>query len=212
MPASIQHCSPHVIDALNAPDRELLQAAAVIGRRFSPDLLATIATQEAEQRLAAMQALDFVHRDAAGGDFVFKHALVRDALYGSMLASPRAALHLRIAEELERRNGNRLAEVAHSLAHHYAQTRRADKAFAYSAMAAKQKSRIYSLEEAAAQCRMALSLLEQDGACADDAALADLLADFAYLLQLQFEIPSLITTVEAWMGRVVDSATKNMPR
>jgi hypothetical protein len=37
---------------------------------------------------------------------------VRDALYGSMLTLPRAALHLRIAEELERRNSNRLAEVA----------------------------------------------------------------------------------------------------
>ena len=70
-------------------------------------------------------------------------------------------------------------------------------------MAAKQNFGVYPIKEPAAQCRMALSLLEQDGACADDAALADLLADFAYLLQLQFEIPSLITTVEAWMGRVV---------
>jgi AAA ATPase domain/Adenylate and Guanylate cyclase catalytic domain len=202
LPASIQALLAARIDALDVPDRELLQAAAVIGRRFSPHLLATIAARDAEQRLAAMQALDFVHRDAAGGDFVFKHALVRDALYGSMLAPPRAALHLRIAEELERRNGNRLAEVAQSLAHHYAQTPRADKAFAYAAMAAKQNLGVYSLEEAAAQCRAALSLLERDGACADDAALADLLADFASILQLQFEISSLIGIVETWMGRV----------
>src|SRR5262249_17661036 len=110
--------------------------------------------------------------------------------------------HLRIAVELERRNGNSLAEVAQSLAHHYSRTTRADKAFAYSAMAAKQNLRVYSLEEAAAQCRMALSLLEQNGACANDAALADLLPDFAYILQLQFEITSLIGIVETWLGRV----------
>jgi len=69
-------------------------------------------------------------------------------------------------------------------------------------MAAKQNLGVYSLEEAAAQCRMALSLLEQDADCADDAALADLLADFASILQLQFEILSLIGIVETWMGRV----------
>lgn len=198
IPASIQALLAARIDGLDAPDRELLQAAAVLGRRFAPELLATIAAKDAEERLTAIEARDFIHRDLATGDFTFKHALVRDALYGSMLAPLRASLHHRIAEELELRNGNRLPEVAQSLAYHYAQTRRADKAFVYSAMAAKQNLGVYSLEEAAAQCRMALSLLEQDGGCADDAALAD----FASVLQLQFEISSLIGTVETWMGRV----------
>jgi len=202
MPASIQALLAVRIDTLDGPDRELLQMAAVIGRRFNPDLLAAAATTDAGQRLAAMQALDFVHCDSVTGDFFFKHALVRDALYGSMLAPLRAALHLRIAEELERRNDNRLTEVAQSLAHHYAQTQRANKAFAYSAMAAKQNLRVYSLEEAAAQSKTALSLIERDGACADDAALADLLADFAHILQLQFEIQPLISTVQAWIGRI----------
>ena len=62
----------------------------------------------------------------------FKHALVRDALYQSLLTGPRAALHLKIAEEIERRSDNRLAEVVETLAHHYGQTDRADKAFSLS--------------------------------------------------------------------------------
>jgi class 3 adenylate cyclase len=202
MPASIQALLAARIDGLDFGDRELLQMAAVIGRRFAPGLLAAIATRDGEQRLIAMEALDFIHRDSETGDFTFKHALVRDALYASMLAPLRAGLHLKIAEELEHRHGNLLREVAQNLAHHYAQTTRADKAFAYSAMAAKQNLGVYSLEEAAAQCRTALSLLEQDGTCADDAALADLLADFAHILQLQFEISSLIKVVETWMSRV----------
>ena len=89
MPASIQALLTARVDALDAPDREMLQAAAVIGRRFGPDLLAAVATRDAEQRLIPMQALDFVQRDQATGEFVFKHALVRDALYEPAGASAR---------------------------------------------------------------------------------------------------------------------------
>ena len=75
------------------------------------------------------------------GDYAFKHALVRDALYQSLLSEARTALHLKIAEEIERRSGNRLTEVAEVLAHHYSQTDRTDKAFAYLSMAGSKKPR-----------------------------------------------------------------------
>ena len=82
------------------------------------------------------------------GDYSFKHALVRDALYQSLLTEPRVALHLKIAEEVERRSDNRLTEVAEMLAHHYSQTDRADKAFAYLALAGAKSLGVYSLDEA----------------------------------------------------------------
>ena len=69
-----------------------------------------------------MQALDLVRPEDNSSDYVFKHALVRDALYQSLLSEARTALHLKIAEEIERRSGNRLIEVAEVLAHHYSQT------------------------------------------------------------------------------------------
>ena len=53
---------------------------------------------------------------------------MRDALYQSLLTEARTALHSRIAEEIERRSGNRLIEVAEALAYHYSQTDHADKA------------------------------------------------------------------------------------
>jgi predicted ATPase len=59
---------------------------------------------------------------APTGDYEFKHALVRDALYQSLLSEPRQRLHLKIAEELERRGGNRLNEAAEVLALHYGET------------------------------------------------------------------------------------------
>jgi len=71
-----------------------------------------------------MQALDLVIRENKSDAYAFKHALVRDALYQSLSTDPRKSLHLKIAEEIERRSSNRLAEVVEVLAHHYSQTER----------------------------------------------------------------------------------------
>ena len=75
-----------------------------------------------DDRLAAMQALDLFLQENKSDDYAFKHALLRDALYQGLLTEPRKSLHLKIAEEIERRSGNRLNEVAEVLAHHYSQT------------------------------------------------------------------------------------------
>ena len=92
----------------------------MIGRQFDSHLLAgTVGETDIDDRLAAMQALDLIFREGKSGDYAFKHALVRDALYQSLLTEPRKSLHLKIAEEIERRSGNRLVEVAEVLAHHY---------------------------------------------------------------------------------------------
>jgi predicted ATPase len=62
-----------------------------------------------------MQALDLVRRERTSGDYSFKHARVRDALYQSLLSEARTALHLKIAEEIERRSNNRLARSGRGL-------------------------------------------------------------------------------------------------
>ena len=87
------------VERLPPRDRALLQAAAVIGRRFDPQLLAAAVddTGDIEARLAAMQALDLVYPEGVSGEYAFKHALVRDALYQSLLTGARSALHLTIA-------------------------------------------------------------------------------------------------------------------
>ena len=97
---------------------------------------------------------------------MFKHALVRDALYDGLLSSSRAALHLKVAEELERRGSNRLTEIAELLAHHYAETTRADKAFEYLAMAGNKSLDTYAISEAEQYYRKALDLFEADTTCA----------------------------------------------
>ena len=155
-----------------------MQAAAVVGRRFAPDLLAAVADTSGDigASLSCHGANPrLVH--PANADYMFKHALVREAVLWSPPSAARAALHLKIAEEIERRSANRLPEVAEALAHHYAATSRADKAFRYLAMAAKKCLDIYSIEEAEEYARQALLLLElQMNTGASDLAVADVVA------------------------------------
>ena len=126
LPESVQSLLASRVDRLAPADRNLLQAAAVIGRRFDPGLVSVVCggSGSAGRSFAVTVALDLIQRAEESHDYVFKHALVRDVLYNGLLSVPRSALHLKVAEELERRAGNRPTEIAETLAHHYDDTRR----------------------------------------------------------------------------------------
>jgi class 3 adenylate cyclase len=180
LPASVQSLLTARVDRLAQKDRALLQAASAIGRSFDK-LLLVVALPDIDDvnaRLADMQALDLIHYEKGTDAYTFKHALVREALYQSLLKSARAALHARIAEEIERRSGNRLVEVAESLAHHYRQTDNAKKAFQYLCLAGSRSLSVYSLEEAESHFSAAIALLEANQGCASDEQVADLLVDY----------------------------------
>jgi class 3 adenylate cyclase len=146
LPASVQALLATRVDSLAPADKSLLQAASVIGRQFSTELLAAVTDLGADLdvRLAALEQLDLVRRDESSGEFVFKHSLVRDALYASLLGARRAELHLAIAIEIERA-ATRPIEVAEILAHHYARTDAVDKAIEFLAMAGRKSLGIYSI-------------------------------------------------------------------
>jgi predicted ATPase len=204
LPASVQSLLTARVDRLASADRALLQAAAVIGRRFDPDLLAVVtgASGDIDQSLAAMQALDLVHRKEKTGDYIFKHALVRDAVYSSLLNDARSMLHLKIAGEIERRSANRLPEVAETLAYHYASTTRADKAFLYLAMAAKKCLDIYSLDEADRCARQVLDLFASNPGCADDLAVADVMANHLHVLYEKTDFLEIERVAESYMRQL----------
>jgi class 3 adenylate cyclase len=213
LPASLQSLLTARVDRLAPQDRTLLQAAAVIGRRFDPELLAAVANDggSIDARLVAMQALDLIHVEAKSGDYAFKHALVRDALYQSLLTGPRVALHSKIAEEIERRSGNRLGEMAEVLAYHYSQTDLADKAFTYLAMAGAKSLGVYSLEEAGNYFGAAIALLDKYSDSASDQQVAELLVGYASFANLAMRFNSATETVErfkARLGRLGDNPSR----
>jgi class 3 adenylate cyclase/tetratricopeptide (TPR) repeat protein len=204
LPASVQSLLTARVDRLAPADRALLQAAAVIGRRFDSDLLAVVtgAGGDVGRSLAAMQALDLVHSEDKTGDYIFKHALVRDAVYSSLLNTARSMLHLKIADEIERRSANHLPKVAETLAYHYVSTTRADKAFLYLAMAAKKCLDIHSLDEADRYARQALDLLASNPSCADDLAIADVMVDHLHILYEKSDFLEIKRVAELYLPQL----------
>jgi len=203
LPSSLQSLLTARVDRLAAKDRALLQAASVIGRRFAPELLtAAVGEADIDARLVAMQALDLVRLDGKSSDYVFKHALVRDALYQSLLSEARTALHAKIAEEIERRSGNRLTEVAEILAHHYSQTEAAAKAFAYLSMAGAKSLGVYSLDEATTHCTAARALLDRNPDCASDDQVAEFLVSYTLLLNVSGQLKAMNDVLQRYLARI----------
>src|SRR6266516_2924893 len=90
-----------------APSRRLAQIAAVIGREFSYDLLSAASQIDEDGMLSALSLLeqaDIIYRVGISPvlRFAFKHALLRDAIYDSLLRSKRQQTHADIAATLER--------------------------------------------------------------------------------------------------------------
>ena len=112
VPASLQASLMARLDRLGTA-KEVAQIGAAIGREFSHSLLAAVtrkpetAINSALDRLIAAGLL-FQQGVPPHASYLFKHALVQDAAYGTLLREPRRALHARIAETLE----DQFAEIA----------------------------------------------------------------------------------------------------
>jgi hypothetical protein len=194
LPASLQGLLATRTGRLPPADRALLQAAATIGRRFDPTILALVVDggDEIGIALQRLQAQDIVYRDADSTDYVFKHVLLRDSVYQSLLTARRAELHLRVAQALERRSEGRLAEVAEALAHHYGLTDRHDAAFTYLAMAGAKSLGVFSLDEADRYFAAALALYERAPRCVGDEQLAETLARYALCSNISLRVTTMI--------------------
>ncbi|WP_372570587.1 ATP-binding protein [Ruegeria jejuensis] len=194
LPASMQSLLSARIEQLQPKDRALLQAAAAIGRGFDPGLLSMVVEQpdETGAALQRLQALDIVFRKAESSDYMFKHVLLRETVYNSLVANRRSELHLAIAEALEKRNSNRLPEAAETLAHHYMQTPRTDLAFEYSALAGAKSLGVFSHDQANQYFADALALYEQDPTCASDDAFANFLANYALCSNISLDVTTMI--------------------
>jgi predicted ATPase len=149
-----------------------------------------------------MRSLDLVRPQSKSNDYEFKHALVRDALYQSLLSEARRTLHLKIAGEIERRSGNRLTEVAEILAHHYSQTDQTAKAFTYLSMAGRKGLGIYSLEEATNHFAAALAVLDKNPNCASDDQVADFFVGYTQLLNMSVRIEAMIKVLARYLSRI----------
>jgi predicted ATPase len=152
------------LDRLGSAAKEIAQIGGAIGRHFSYDLLASVAQrsepglQDALGRLVEA-GLIFQRRVPPEATFLFKHALVQDTAYGTLLGGPRQALHARIAGALEEHFPS-VAEVQPQiLAHHLTEAGILEKAVEYWCRAGQQSAKKSALIEAIAQLRRGLRLI-----------------------------------------------------
>ena len=123
IPSSLRDSLMARLDRL-APVKEVAQIGAAIGREFSYELLAAIARRgDGELRSALDQLTEaglVFRRGAAPRDsFIFKHALVQDAAYSTLLRAQRQELHARIAKALEEQFPDAAENQPEVLARHY---------------------------------------------------------------------------------------------
>ena len=161
VPASLHASLMARLDRLG-PAKEITQIAAAIGREFSHALLAAVvATSEAELRAAldrlTQAGLLFRQGVPPHATYLFKHALVQDAAYGTLLREPRRALHARIAETLE----SQFADIAENqpelVARHFTEAILIEKAAALWGKAGQRSLERSALVEAVAQLTRALA-------------------------------------------------------
>lgn len=163
IPATLHDSLMARLDRL-APVKEVAQIGAAIGREFTHELLAAVAgLPEAELQHATDQLLaaGLVFRSGTGeqASYIFKHALVQDAAYGSLLISRRQQLHARIAQILEERHPEAVKAQPELVARHYENAGIVETAVEYWQRAAERASARWAMAEAIAQLRRCLGLL-----------------------------------------------------
>ena len=140
------------------------QIGAAIGRDFAYELLASVAPHEEKELKELLTAvvnseLVFESGPLPSAVYTFRHALLQDAAYRSLLKKNRKLLHAEIAKALESANND--STSAESIAHHWALAEQPAKALAYWHQAAREAAAIWANAEAIIRYKRALTCLQQ---------------------------------------------------
>ncbi|HEX6331721.1 MAG TPA: ABC transporter substrate-binding protein [Actinomycetota bacterium] len=167
VPATVEKVILARIDRLPAGEHAALMAASVLGRQFGLPLLEAVSGEDGEVRrsLTELQRLDLVResRRWPEPEFHFKHALIQETAYRTLLSEDRTRLHRKAAVWLEATYAGREDEVAGLLAHHWLAAEDEDKAVTYLTRAGDRARQEYALDEAIGHYRELLPILERRG-------------------------------------------------
>lgn len=153
------------IDRLTSRSRDVLTAASILGRRFTLPQLQGVSEENGavEDALHELQRADLVRpgRRWPQPEYRFKHALIQEAAYRTIVRSKRTTLHRRAAEWLEKQYADNPNEMLGVLAHHWLGANDEDKAIAYLTRAGDKARQEYALDEAIGHYQALLPLLER---------------------------------------------------
>ena len=147
-----------------APAREAAQIGAALGRSFSHELISAVAQmplQKLDDALEQLVRAELIFRRGTSPDaeYTFKHALVRDAAYDTLLRSNRQQLHARIAAVMESKFPEVVTMTPEVLAQHYTAAGVAERAIPYWSKAGEAALRHSNLAEATSNLKKGLELI-----------------------------------------------------
>lgn len=165
IPTSLRDSLLARLDRL-APVKHIIQMGACIGREFTYDVLSRLSMLPDEQLEGALQKLTdaglvYSYGIPPYATYTFKHALVQDAAYDSLLRSRRQQLHAGLAQVLKQDFPNRVAKAPELLAHHYTQSGQLETAIPLWREAGELALRRVALLEAVGHFEKGLALIEQ---------------------------------------------------
>jgi class 3 adenylate cyclase/tetratricopeptide (TPR) repeat protein len=135
VPDTIQGIIAARMDRLEESLKRIMQVAAVIGREFAFRILETITEMKEELKsgLVNLQGLEFIYEKSLFPDleYIFRHALVQEVAYNSLLINRRKEIHEKIGKAIESLYPTRLEEFCEMLAYHYSKSGNLNKAYEY---------------------------------------------------------------------------------
>jgi class 3 adenylate cyclase/tetratricopeptide (TPR) repeat protein len=176
VPDTIQGIIMARLDRLGGDGKRAVQLASVIGRQFVLRLLERVAglTGKLEGLLQELKALEIVYEQGLLPEpaYIFKHAVIQDVAYNSLLLQQRKELHRAVGGAIQELYPDRLTEHYSELAHHFIRAEDWPNALEYSRLAGDQAAQSYSNVEAEQHYARALAAaakmpLVEPGALAD---------------------------------------------
>jgi tetratricopeptide (TPR) repeat protein len=165
IPDTIQGVIMARVDRLDEAVKAVLRAAAVVGRVFLYRIL-TLVLNESDRLdgyLAELVSVELIREKQRLPEleYIFRHALARDAIYESTLHQKRRDLHARVGQVIESTFADRLEEVYGLLAHHYTAAGNWEKAQHYLFQVGDQAGGMAADSEALAHYQQAMAAYEQ---------------------------------------------------
>jgi len=219
IPTTIHGVIAARLDRLDKEMKRLLQESAVIGRAFYYEILNRITDVQGNiwQYLSGLETLDLIKARSFQPvvEYIFKHALTQEVVYGSLLKKDRRALHARTGHVVEQLFKDRLTEYYETLAFHFNQAQSYAKAFDYLVKSGEKSLARYALEEAHTYYQTAYEIL--NNRFDDSAKTASLMIDllnrwsFVYYYRGQYkELLSLLIRHQNLAESINDKAGQGM--
>jgi class 3 adenylate cyclase/tetratricopeptide (TPR) repeat protein len=211
VPATLTGVLQARLDGLPPPEREELQHAAVVGRVFwtnvvermrNPDTPTAKTPDATVQRLTMLKGRELIFERpkptfAGTNEYIFKHAILHDVTYESVLKRLRRAYHAQVAQSLIELSGERAGEYAGRIGEHYERAEMAAQAADWYARAGKQAQDTYAPEAAISYYQKALALWKDAPGVASTTQHFDVYRGLGDMLTIQARYAEAIETFTA---------------